>query len=106
MTILVAEDGHGSIVGTIGHEVELSGDGHLRGMAVSPVFQAQGMAAALLSEAEAALFTSGCRRVSLDTTRPLTRAIEFYQRHGYLPTGEITDFHGMELLKYAKLLTR
>ena len=33
-----------------------------------------------------------------------TRAIRFYERHGYRPTGRVSDFFGMELIEYAKEL--
>jgi ribosomal protein S18 acetylase RimI-like enzyme len=42
--------------------------------------------------------------VTLDTTRPLQRAIRFYERHGYRQTGRVSDFYGMELIEYAKEL--
>ena len=101
MTILVAE--HASaIVGTIGYEAGTRGEGHLRGMAVQRAAQGSGLAHRLLSAAESALRDAGCDRVTLDTTRPLTRAIAFYQRHGYVTTGVISDFYGMELIEYSK----
>jgi GNAT superfamily N-acetyltransferase len=104
MTILVCEDHSGSITGTIGYQREPSGIGHLRGMAVRPSAQATGVAGRLLAAAEHGLRTAGCRRITLDTTRPLTRAIAFYERHGYTPTGTISDFYGMELVEYERSL--
>ena len=55
-----------------------------------------------LAAAEAGLKASGCSRVTLDTTQPLERAIRFYTRHGYAPTGTVSDFFGMPLYEYAK----
>lgn len=43
-------------------------------------------------------------RLTLDTTRPLERAIAFYERRGYRPTGIVGDFYGMELIEYEKML--
>ena len=103
MTILVAEHA-GMIVGTIGYEAGAHGEGHLRGMAVRRSAQGGGLAERLLSAAEGALRDAGCDRVTLDTTRPLTRAIAFYERHGYAPTGLSQDFFGMELVEYEKRL--
>jgi len=40
--------------------------------------------------------------VTLDTTRPLERAIRFYERCGYRATGVVRDFFGMPLFEYAK----
>ena len=99
MTILVAEDSKGDIVGTIAHEVGTGGIGHLRGMAVVPAALGSGTAGRLIEAAERAL-ASTCSRVTLDTTQPLERAIRFYERHGYTPTGRVTDFFGMPLFEY------
>jgi len=108
MTVLVAEattaDAATRFAGTIAYQVSESGVGHLRGMAVPPDFQGRGVAERLLEEAEAGLLAQGCTRVTLDTTRPLERAIRFYERLGYRPTGMVTDFHGMPLYEYAKAI--
>jgi hypothetical protein len=68
--------------------------------------QGSGIATELLAAAETGLRDQGCTRVTLDTTRPLDRAIAFYARHGYTPTGVIGDFYGMELIEYEKMLGR
>ena len=52
MTILVALNQAGSIVGTIAHEAGAGGIGHLRGMAVVPAALGSGTAARLLEAAE------------------------------------------------------
>jgi len=104
MTILVAQDENGIILGTIAHEVLPSGDGHLRGMAVEPQLQGRGVALQLLAAAEGELLAAGCARVTLDTTEPLQRAIRFYERCGYRATAVVKDFFGMPLFEYAKLL--
>src|SRR5262249_40161103 len=104
MTVLVAEDESGAIVGTIAHCVTAPREGHLRGMAVHPRALGSGVAERLLDAAERELAALGCTRVTLDTTLPLQRAIRFYQRAGYAATGGVTDFHGMPLFEYAKQL--
>jgi GNAT superfamily N-acetyltransferase len=104
MRLLVAINTAGELVGTIGCAREPGADGHLRGMAVIPELQGTGLARALLERAEAALRGLGCRRVTLDTTAPLQRAICFYERNGYRPTGVVRDFFGMPLYEYAKEL--
>jgi ribosomal protein S18 acetylase RimI-like enzyme len=105
MTILVAEAPAAQMAGTIAAGVSAEGEGHLRGMAVRAVWQGSGVAAQLLSAGESVLHAGGCRRVTLDTTAPLTRAIAFYRRHGYAPTGRVQDFFGMPLYEYAKELS-
>ena len=103
MTILVAEQ-DGVIVGTLAHHRVREGEGHLRGMAVLPAVQGQGVAERLLQAAESELRESGCARVTLDTTRPLERAVRFYARHGYEATGATRDYFGMPLFERAKTL--
>lgn len=104
MTILVAEDEGERIVGTVAYQVRGAGEGHLRGMAVTPAYQGAGVAGRLLAAAEAALREAGCRRVTLDTTAPLRRATRFYERHGYRATGSVQDFFGMPVYEYEKIL--
>jgi ribosomal protein S18 acetylase RimI-like enzyme len=101
MTIYAACAVNGEIVGTI--SCSLDGDqGHLRGMAVNPDWQGQGLADQLLGAAENALREAGCARITLDTTAPLRRAIRFYERHGFHPSGKVIDFFGMPLYEYIK----
>ena len=102
MRVLVAIS-DGAVVGTIAWAAH-AGEGHLRGMAVLPEFQGTTVAAALLQEAEREIRNQGCSRVTLDTTQPLQRAIGFYTRHGFAPSGRITDFFGMPLYEYVKPL--
>lgn len=77
-------------------------EGHIRGMAVMPGWQATGIAAQLLRTAESHLRPSGCKRVALDTTAPLRRAIRFCEKNGFRPSGNVTDFFGMPLFEYVK----
>jgi GNAT superfamily N-acetyltransferase len=102
MHLFVAEDPSGGVAGTVAASVSSDGEGHLRGMAVRAAWQGRGVAAHLLASAESLLLDRGCRRVTLDTTAPLTRAIAFYRKHGYAPTGRVQDFYGMPLYEYAK----
>jgi len=102
MTVLVAAE-HEAILGTLSYELE-GEEGRLRGMAVLPERQGTDVAAALLSHAEADLRRLGCARIRLDTTEPLRRAVRFYLRRGFRPTGRVTDFFGMPLHEYAKRL--
>jgi len=73
-------------------------------MAVLPAFQSAGIAQQLLDRAEAELLAQKCIRITLDTTAPLKRAIRFYQRNGFRPSGRVTDFFGMPLYEYVKTL--
>ena len=102
MSVYVAVCG-GEIIGTIG--CKASGEeGHLRGMAVLPKWQGTGVALALLQRAELQLQRSRCKRVTLDTTEPLERAVRFYEKQGFSATGRESDFFGMRLYEFAKSL--
>jgi ribosomal protein S18 acetylase RimI-like enzyme len=103
MCLLVAVSEEG-IVGTIGYRVN-GKEGHLRGMAVLPHWQGTELASALLQTAESELLKQGCRCLTLDTTEPLTRAIHFYEKHGFSASGRVSDFFGMRLYEYSKSLS-
>ena len=105
MSVLVAVDPAGNIVGTIACALIDANEGHLRAMAVLPAWQGQGIAPQLLQAAEEELAARGCVRITLDTTEPLLRAVRFYEKHGYRRTGRTTDFFGMPLHEYAKDLS-
>lgn len=101
MSILVAVDDAGTVVGTIGYRVVEAGRGHLRGMATLPGWQGSGLAAALMAGAESELRRFGCTLITLNSVAPLKRAIAFYERHGFRTTGRVTDLYGMPLVEYA-----
>jgi GNAT superfamily N-acetyltransferase len=105
MRIFVATTAAGEVVGTISCSAH-GDEGHLRGMAVRPPAQGQAIAARLLARAEEALLELGCGRVTLDTTAPLERAMRFYERRGYVRSGRVSDFFGMELFEFVKPLRR
>ena len=101
MRVYVASSVDGEIVGTIASSIA-GQEAHLRGMAVNPAWQGLGIAEQLLLTAEKDLLACGCTRVNLDTTIPLQRAIRFYQKNGFVPTGRISDFFGMPLHEFSK----
>jgi GNAT superfamily N-acetyltransferase len=104
MSVFVAVDEAGDVVGTIGCSVVGENEGHVRGMAVDPRSQGGGVARRLLEAVEAELVELGCARVSLDTTAPLERAVRFYERNGFRASGKVVDFFGMPLFEYVKVL--
>jgi GNAT superfamily N-acetyltransferase len=103
MTLLVARNEAGLVIGTVGAAIR-GPEGHIRGMAVVPSSQGNGVADRLLESIERELAAAGCSFVTLDTTAPLTRAIRFYERHGYVRSGTVSDFFGMALYEYQKRL--
>ena len=102
MRVLVATSAADEVVGTISWNRTDGVTGHIRGMAVLPTWHGRGVAAGLLRRAEFELKDEGCRRITLGTTAVLTRAIEFYERRGFVASGRTTDFFGMALLEFAK----
>jgi ribosomal protein S18 acetylase RimI-like enzyme len=104
MTVFVATENSLEIVGTIACSVVHPEEGHIRGMAILPTAQGSGIAARLLARAEAHFRQRNCKRISLDTTAPLTRAIRFYERSGFSPSGKVQDFFGMPLYEYVKTI--
>jgi N-acetylglutamate synthase-like GNAT family acetyltransferase len=104
MTVFVAAEKSGEIVGTIACSVVHQEEGHIRGMAILPTSQGSGIAARLLAHTEASFRQRNCKRISLDTTAPLTRAIRFYERFGFSPSGKVQDFFGMPLYEYLKTI--
>ena len=99
MQVLVAVIA-GRIVGTVAGAASDDGEGHLRGMAVLPDHKGTGIAGRLLSAIEEWLCAHGCKRITLDTTLPLSAAMKFYEKHGYSQSGRVADFFGMPLIEY------
>jgi len=106
MCLFVAVTQTGEIVGTVGYELVDAEEAHLRGMAVPPEYQGSGIAQQLLEAVESELRLTKCLRISLDTTLPLRRAISFYEKNGYRPSGRVRDFFGMPIYEYTKTLTK
>ena len=103
MTVLVARDDAGLIIGTIAGAAH-GAEGHIRGMAVAPSWQGTSVANVLLHGIEKEMRVAGCSFVTLDTTAPLARAIRFYERNDYARSGVVSDFFGMALYEYRKQL--
>ena len=106
MSVVVATSTSGEVVGTVAYKVLESGEGHLRGMAVHPEWHGSGLSASLLETAEDELSKAGCKTITLDTTEPLNRAIRFYEKNGFRPTGKIGRFFGMPLIEFSKPIGR
>jgi ribosomal protein S18 acetylase RimI-like enzyme len=104
MAVFVAMCKSGKVIGTIACEALNNEEGHLRGMAVLPAWQGRGISQQLLNRAESELRERGCTLITLDTTKPLNRAVRFYERNGFRATGRVTNFFAMPLFEYAKRL--
>ena len=106
MSVVVAISTSGEVVGTVAYKVGESGEGHLRGMAVNPEWHGSGLSTSLLETAEDGLSKAGCKTITLDTTGPLKRAIRFYEKNGFRPTGRVGCFFGMALIEFSKPIGR
>ena len=104
MSVWVAVDPSGTVVGTVAWTPVTPTEAHLRGMAVRPAHQGQGTARKLLARVLTHVRAAGHRRVTLDTTIPLGRAKRFYEKNGFRSTGKVSDFFGMPLFEYARKL--
>jgi len=105
MSVFVAIESSGEVVGTVSCYVIGTEEGHIRGMAVRPAWQGADIAGELIRSVETELSSLGCTRVSLDATLPLQRAMRFYEKHGFQKSGQITDFFGMNVVEYVKDLS-
>ncbi|MFX1477378.1 MAG: GNAT family N-acetyltransferase [Promethearchaeota archaeon] len=103
MTIYVAIDGKGKIIGTIGWKRVSEKEGHIRGMAVLPERQGKNSPATeLMQLVEDDARSQGCSFITLDSTAPLQRAQNFYRKHGFKKTGKTSDFYGSTVYEFAK----
>jgi len=106
MTVFVAMDGNGKIIGTIGWKKVSEREGHIRGMAVHPKRQGKhSPAAELLQKVEKDAHSQGCTYLTLDTTAILKRAQNFCKKHGFKKTGKTGDFFGSIIYQFAKKIS-
>ncbi len=103
MNLYVAVEQEGLIIGTIGWQKVSNEEGHIRGMAIIPERQGKtSPATTLLKTVEEDARSKGCNILTLDTTKVLKRAQNFYKKHGFKKTGKIGDFFGSIIYEYAK----
>src|SRR5258708_34536517 len=79
MSVFVAIDISGQVIGTIACQVLDRGEGYLRGMAVRPESQGLGVSKQLLERREAELPKAGCRTMILNSTEPPKETVHFHE---------------------------
>ncbi len=94
-TIIKYTDEDGRILGTVYLEVKQSAL-YLGMFAVSPLTQGKGIGKALLSFAEDFAVDHGCDKITLTVIRSRVELIQWYERHGYVPTGNSITFEEIE----------
>ncbi|MFX1480925.1 MAG: GNAT family N-acetyltransferase [Promethearchaeota archaeon] len=106
MTIYIAIDRNGEIIGTIGWIKKNNKEGHIRGMAVHPKLHGKGsIATELLRKVEEEAACKGCTILTLDTTEVLQRAQSFYKKNSFAKTGKTGDFFGVTIFEFAKKIS-
>lgn len=93
VNILKYTGDNGQISGSV--YLEVKGDKLYLGMfSVSPVLQGKGIGRILLEEAERIAKASDCHTITMTVISRRTELIEWYERRGYLATGETQPFEG------------
>ena len=100
-TVLVVTEGD-EVVGTVSLKIIDGRDLHFYTMGVSPSQQGKGVGRLLFEAIEEQARRSGCRRMTLETSAPLSRAIHAYEKHGFKRTGKVRPYHGTEVFEMAK----
>jgi ribosomal protein S18 acetylase RimI-like enzyme len=92
ITILKYVNDEGKIIGTV--YLEVKGDRLYLGMfSVAPTLQNGGVGRALIEEAEVLARQLGLHIISMTVIRSRKELISWYERRGYVFTGEIQPFH-------------
>lgn len=94
-TIIKYSGSDGEILGTVYLEVKKPAL-YLGMFAVSPLSQSKGIGKALLSFAEDFALPHGCDRITLTVISVREELIDWYKRHGYVPTGHSISFEDIE----------
>lgn len=82
---VLIESASGEIVGTVGLHADTPGTVELRKMYLCPGHRGRGCGRFLLEHALAEARRLGFRRVILETTSKLPKALALYRRHGFQP---------------------
>lgn len=107
----------GEMLGTVYLEVKMPSL-YLGMFAVSPLAQNKGIGKALLSFAEGFALVNGCDRITITVISTRGELIDWYKRHGYVPTGHSIAFadikgrfgdpkvEAIDLIEMHKMLSR
>ena len=95
VTILKLTDQSGKIVGTVCLEVK-SHELYLGMFAVSPLAQGNGIGKSLLMAAEHHAIENNCAKIIISVISSRVELVNWYSRHGYVPTGDSIAFEEIE----------
>ncbi len=94
-TIIKYTSEAGEILGTVYLEVKMPAL-YLGMFAVSPLSQSKGIGKALLAFAEDFALAQGCDRITITVISTRKELIDWYSRHGYVPTGHSIAFDDLK----------
>ena len=77
---------------------------HINTMAVDPRYQNKGIGLQLLQYISDVAKQKNLQQLSLETSKPLEKAIKFYKKFGFKKTGKIRDYFGIEIFEMIKPL--
>ncbi|QNK64741.1 GNAT family N-acetyltransferase [Pedobacter sp. PAMC26386] len=93
VSLLKYTDEHGKILGSV--YLEVKGSKLYLGMfSVSPVLQGKGIGKSLLEAAEVQARQLNCHTITMTVISSRKELIEWYERRGYISTGETQPFEG------------
>jgi ribosomal protein S18 acetylase RimI-like enzyme len=95
VTILKITDRNGKILGTVCLAVKLH-ELHLGMFAVSPLSQGNGIGKSLLVASEHHALENNCAKIVISVISSRVELINWYSRHGYVPTGASIAFDEIE----------
>jgi N-acetylglutamate synthase-like GNAT family acetyltransferase len=91
------------IIGTVSLSMKDKDQLYIRSMAVHPDYQKRGVGLFILKKINELTIGKNIKTISLDTSKPLKRAIKFYKNFGFKFTGIIKDFYGNEIYEMKKI---
>ena len=71
-------------------------------MAVLPDYQKRGIGLFILKNITVSAKRKNVKTISLETSKPLKRAINFYKNFGFKFTGAVKNFYGIEIFEMKK----
>jgi N-acetylglutamate synthase-like GNAT family acetyltransferase len=75
---------------------------HIRTMAVNPDYQGRGIGLFILEKIDLLAKKNNIKTISLDTSKPLKRAIKFYENYGYNFTGVTHNFFQIKIYEMVR----
>jgi len=90
------------IIGTVSLSMKDQDQIYIRSMAVHPDYQKRGVGLFILKKINKLAIRKNIKTISLDTSKPLKRAIKFYKNFGFKFTGTKKNFYGIDIYEMKK----